>query len=186
MNSTFSRFCIHRAESPIVAASGCPSTSFSPAPSAAVSRFRASKILRLGLMPYKVLASSYQHLMAEAPDTTGIGVRARKLDVTDGLEERSARARLSQTQCRVGWSPQISRTPLGFELSALFAFSDTTRSRMDGQTVMRAASSGPASLRLDSTKTLSGKPRGGSNTLGPDDCKAHGPWPGRKHRHLSY
>ena len=32
MNSTFSRFCIHRAESPIVAASGCPSTSFSPAP----------------------------------------------------------------------------------------------------------------------------------------------------------
>ena len=50
MNSTFSRFCIHRAESPIVAASGCPSTSFSPAPSAAVSRFRASKILRLGLI----------------------------------------------------------------------------------------------------------------------------------------
>ena len=49
VNSTFSRFCIHRAESPIVAASGCPSTSFSPAPSAAVSRFRASKILRLGL-----------------------------------------------------------------------------------------------------------------------------------------
>ena len=49
MNSTFSRFCIHRAESPIVAASGCPSTSFSPAPSAAVSRFRVSKILRLGL-----------------------------------------------------------------------------------------------------------------------------------------
>ena len=51
MNSTFSRFCIHRAESPIVAASGCPSTSFSPAPIAAVSRFRASKILRLGLIP---------------------------------------------------------------------------------------------------------------------------------------
>ena len=50
----------------------------------------------------------------------------RKLDGTDGLEERSARDRLSQTQCRVGWSPQISRTPLGFELSALFAFSDTT------------------------------------------------------------
>ena len=50
MNSTFSRFCIHRAESPIVAASGCPSTSFSPAPSAAVSRFRASKILRLGFI----------------------------------------------------------------------------------------------------------------------------------------
>ena len=67
MNSTFSRFCIHRAESPIVAASGCPSTSFSPAPSAAVSRFRASKILRLGLMYRKVLASSHQHLMAEAP-----------------------------------------------------------------------------------------------------------------------
>ncbi len=56
-----------RAESPIVAASGCPSTSFSPAPSAAVSRFRASKILRLGLMYRKVLASSHQHLMAEAP-----------------------------------------------------------------------------------------------------------------------
>ena len=53
MNSTFSRFCIHRAESPIVAASGCPSTSFSPAPSAAVSRFRASKILRLGLIHEK-------------------------------------------------------------------------------------------------------------------------------------
>ena len=52
MNSTFSRFCIHRAESPIVAASGCPSTSFSPVPSAAVSRFRASKILRLGLSTY--------------------------------------------------------------------------------------------------------------------------------------
>ena len=50
VNSTFSRFCIHRAESPIVAASGCPSTSFSPAPSVAVSRFRASKILRLGLV----------------------------------------------------------------------------------------------------------------------------------------
>ena len=50
VNSTFSRFCIHRAESPIVAASGCPSTSFSPAPSAAVSRFRASKILRLGFI----------------------------------------------------------------------------------------------------------------------------------------
>ena len=33
-----------------MAASGCPSTSFSPAPSAAVSRFRASKILRLGLI----------------------------------------------------------------------------------------------------------------------------------------
>ena len=29
---------------------------------------------------------------------------------------------------------------------------------MDGQTAMRAASSGPVSLRLDSTKTLSGKP----------------------------
>ena len=39
MNGTFSRFCIHRAESPIVAASGCPSTSFSPAPSAAVFAF---------------------------------------------------------------------------------------------------------------------------------------------------
>ena len=55
MNSTFSRFCIHRAESPIVAASGCPSTSFSPAPSAAVSRFRASKILRLGLNTRDIL-----------------------------------------------------------------------------------------------------------------------------------
>ncbi len=50
----------------------------------------------------------------------------RKLDGKDGLEERSARDRLSQTHCRVGWSLQISRTPLGFELSALFAFSDTT------------------------------------------------------------
>ena len=28
--------------------------------------------------------------------------------------------------CRVGWSPRISRTPPGFELSAPFAFSDTT------------------------------------------------------------
>ena len=43
----------------------------------------------------------------------------------DGLEESSARARLSQSQCRVGWSPRISRTPLGFEISAPFAFSDT-------------------------------------------------------------
>ena len=56
-----------------------------------------------------------------------IGVRARQLDGTDGLEERSARERLSQSQCRVGWSPRISRTPPGFELSAPFAFSDTTR-----------------------------------------------------------
>ena len=51
-NLKTSPFCIHRAESPIVAASGCPSTSFSPAPSAAVSRFRASKILRLGLVSH--------------------------------------------------------------------------------------------------------------------------------------
>ena len=35
---------------------------------------------------------------------------------------------LSQIQCRVGWSPRISRTPPGFELSAPFAFSDTTGS----------------------------------------------------------
>ena len=60
MNSTFSRFCIHRAESPIVAASGCPSTSFSPAPSAAVSRFRASKILRLGLNYHFVFITKYR------------------------------------------------------------------------------------------------------------------------------
>ena len=32
------------------------------------------------------------------------------------------------------------------------------RSHMDGQTVMRAVSSGPASLRRDSTETVSGKP----------------------------
>ena len=32
---------------------------------------------------------------------------------------------LSQSQCRVGWSPQISRTPPEFQLSAPFAFSDT-------------------------------------------------------------
>ena len=31
--------------------------------------------------------------------------------------ERSARERLSQSQCHVGWSLRISRTPLGFELS---------------------------------------------------------------------
>ena len=43
-------------EPPIVAASGCPSTSFSPAPSAAVSRFRASKILRLGLRSFAPLS----------------------------------------------------------------------------------------------------------------------------------
>ena len=33
---------------------------------------------------------------------------------------------LSQSQRRVGWSPRISTTPLGFEISAPFAFSDTT------------------------------------------------------------
>ena len=44
------------------------------------------------------------------------------------VEERSARDRLSQSQCRAGWSPRISRTPLGFELSAPFAFSDTSAS----------------------------------------------------------
>ena len=64
VNSTFSRFCIHRAESPIVAASGCPSTSFSPAPSTAVSRFRASKILRLGLTAPK----SYVRNRSNRPD----------------------------------------------------------------------------------------------------------------------
>ena len=70
MNSTFSRFCIHRAESPIVAASGCPSTSFSPAPSAAVSRFRASKILRLGLTinVEKQLGLALLHTTVVAPD----------------------------------------------------------------------------------------------------------------------
>ena len=52
---------------------------------------------------------------------------ARQLDGTDALEDSSALDRLSQTPCRVGWSLQISRTPLGFELSAPFAFSDTTR-----------------------------------------------------------
>ena len=57
-----------------------------------------------------------------------IGVRARPLDGTDGLKESSARGRLSQSQCRVGWSPRISTTPLGFEISAPFAFSDTTGS----------------------------------------------------------
>ena len=35
---------------------------------------------------------------------------------------------LSQSQCRVGWSPRISRTPLGFQRSAPFALSDTTSS----------------------------------------------------------
>ena len=49
-----------------------------------------------------------------------------RLDGTDGLEESSARQRLSQGQCRVGWSPPISRTPPGFELSAPFVFLDTT------------------------------------------------------------
>ena len=38
----------------------------------------------------------------------------------------SARQRLSQSQCRVGWSPRIPRTPPGFELSDPFVFSDTT------------------------------------------------------------
>ena len=46
---------------------------------------------------------------------------------TDGLEESSARHCLSQSQCRVGWFPRISRTPQGFEISAPFEFSDTTR-----------------------------------------------------------
>ncbi len=51
------------------------------------------RYLGCNLMQRKVLASSHQHLMAEAP---------------------------------VGWSPRISRTPPGFEISAPFAFSDTT------------------------------------------------------------
>ena len=58
------------------------------------------------------------------PPRRRIGVLASKLDGTDGPEARSARDRLSQVQCRVGWSPRISRTPLGFELSAPFVFSD--------------------------------------------------------------
>ena len=53
-----------------------------------------------------------------------------RLDGTDGLEESSARQRLSQSQCRVGWSPPISRTPPGFELSAPFVFLDTTASKL--------------------------------------------------------
>ena len=44
------------------------------------------------------------------------------MDGTDGLEERSARDRLSQSQYRVGWSPRVLRTPLGFDLAAPFAF----------------------------------------------------------------
>ncbi len=40
--------------------------------------------------------------------------------------ERSARGRLSQSQCPVGWSPRVLRTPLGFDLAAPFAFSDRT------------------------------------------------------------
>ena len=36
---------------------------------------------------------------------------------------------LSQSQCRVGWFLRISRTPLVFEISDPFAFSDTTRRR---------------------------------------------------------
>ena len=68
MNNTFSRFCIHRAESPIVAASGCPSTSFSPAPSAAVSRFRASKILRLGLKVAKIDPTTFKDLSEAIAD----------------------------------------------------------------------------------------------------------------------
>ena len=43
------------------------------------------------------LRGGHQHLMAEAP-----------------------------LQCRVGWCPRISRTPLELEISAPFAFSDTT------------------------------------------------------------
>ena len=53
-----------------------------------------------------------------------------RLDGTDGLEESSARQRLWQSQCRVGWSPPISRTPPGFELSAPFVFLDTTASKL--------------------------------------------------------
>ena len=55
-------------------------------------------------------------------------VRACQLDGRDGLGERSAWERLSQRPCRVGWSPRISRTPLGFELEGPFEFSDRTRS----------------------------------------------------------
>ena len=32
----------------------------------------------------------------------------------------------SEEMFLVGWSPRISRTPLGFKLAAPFAFSDTT------------------------------------------------------------
>ena len=53
-------------------------------------------------------------LLSYYPPRRRIGVRAHQLDRTDGLEERSARGRLSQSQCRVGWSPRISTTPLGF------------------------------------------------------------------------
>ena len=87
MNSTFSRFCIHRAESPIVAASGCPSTSFSPAPSAAVSRFRASKILRLGLIiPIVDLYISYRYFADGIAIPYGIyDVRANQGSVFIGV-----------------------------------------------------------------------------------------------------
>ena len=70
---------------------------------------------------------TYLYLCTKAPRRR-IGVRARQLDGTDGLQERSARERLSQSQCRVGWSPRVLRTPLGFDLAAPFAFSDRTGS----------------------------------------------------------
>ncbi len=53
------------------------------------------------------------------------------MDGTDGLEERSARGRVSQSQCRVGWSPRISTTPPGFEISAPFALLFFTLNRED-------------------------------------------------------
>ena len=48
--------------------------------------------------------------------------------ISKGPSFGTGRGRLSQSQYRVGWSPRVLRTPLGFDLAAPFAFSDRTGS----------------------------------------------------------
>ena len=71
-------------------------------------------------------------------------------------KESSARQRLSQSQCRVGWSPPISRTPPGFELSAPFVFLDTTSSSLwkGHPSEVLGRPRGRASERLEPTQPL--------------------------------
>ena len=110
MNSTFSRFCIHRAESPIVAASGCPSTSFSPAPSAAVSRFRASKIVRLGLRCGECWSSHLDNTFMNS------GARARPQ-----IRETEAARRELTIDTRAGWGEGVEASIITAILLVLYA-----------------------------------------------------------------